>query len=294
MNAKEQYTLGAQDLQTLLALLRSGTLAVAAERLHVDTSTVFRALQRMESGLGQRLFERSRAGYRPTELAAALAERAERIESELESARSEAQRQRAEIAGTLRLTTTDTILHGLVAPQLAALRRAHPLLQFEISTGNQLSNLTRRDADIALRATQRPPPHLVGRQVGPIRMALYAAESATGAYSEMNLEEAPWVAPDDALPSHPSVLWRRHRHPRNLPAYRVDSILSVAELIAADLGIGVLPIFLGDGRRDLKQISPPLEECETQLWLLTHPECRHLSRVSVVFSHLAEHLKLHG
>lgn len=292
MNAKTQYSLGAQDLQTVLALLRGGTLAAAAERLQVDTSTVFRALQRMESGLGQRLFERSRAGYRPTELAAALAERAERIESELESARSEAQRQRAEIAGTLRLTTTDTILHGLVAPELAALRRAHPLLQFEISTGNQLSNLTRRDADIALRATRRPPPHLVGRQVGPIRMALYAAESAAASYSEMDLEDVPWVTPDDALPSHPSVLWRRRHYPRALPACRVDSILSVGELVAAGVGVGALPTFLAGGWPGLRQISPVLDECETQLWLLTHPESRHLRRVGTVYAHLAERLAL--
>lgn len=292
LNAKLQYNLGAPDLQILLALVRGGTLAAAAERLQVDGSTVFRALQRMEGGLGQRLFERSRAGYRPTDLAAALAQRAERIESELESARSEAQRQRAHVAGTLRLTTTDTLLHGLLAPELVALRRAHPLLQFEVSTANQLSNLTRRDADIALRATHRPPQHLVGRHIGPIRMALYASDSAADAYSKTNWEELPWVTPDDALPSHPSVLWRRQRYPRALPACRVDSILSVGELVATGLGVGVLPTFLAADWPGLRQISPVLDECETQLWLLTHPESRHLQRISTVFAHLAQRLKL--
>jgi len=292
MNAKAQYNLSAQDLRTLLALVRGGTLAAAAERLQVDSSTVFRALQKLEVGLGQRLFERSRAGYRPTELAAALAERAEKIESELELARAETQRQQAQISGTLRLTTTDTLLHGLVAPELVALRRAHPLLQFEITTGNQLSNLTRRDADIALRATRKPPPHLVGKHIGPIRMALFAAESAADAYSNADPEGLPWVAPDDALPAHPSVLWRQRRYPRALPACRVDTILSVGELIAAGLGIGVLPLFLAASWPGLRQISTALDECETQLWLLTHPESRYLRRVSEVYTHLAQRLEL--
>lgn len=291
MNAKLQYQLAVEDLHRLLALVRGGSLQGAAERLGVDGSTVFRALQKMEAGLGRRLFERSRAGYTPTELALELAERAERIEGELQRARETAQQQSAEIAGTVRLTTTDTLLHALVAPELAALRRAHPLLQFEFNTSNQLSNLTRRDADIALRATRSPPPHLVGRHIGPIRMALFAGAGEPEP-SAADLDQQPWVAPDEALPEHPSVLWRKKHHPRARPACRVDSILSVAELVGRGVGVGVLPLFLAEGRNTLRQISPVLPECETQLWLLTHTESRHLRRVSAVYAHLMEKLQL--
>src|SRR5215831_12480831 len=118
MNALLQYRVSAADLEIVLAMVRAGTLAAAGERLGVDASTVFRALRRIEQGLRQALFERSRAGYRATELALALASQAEQVEAALEAARSATQAGPAQVAGTVRITTTDTVLHGLVAPAL--------------------------------------------------------------------------------------------------------------------------------------------------------------------------------
>ena len=88
MNATTQYKLSAADLEVVLALARTGTLADAGERLALDASTVFRTIQKVEKGLGQRLFERSRAGYLPSELAQQLAGHGEQVEAQLEAARS--------------------------------------------------------------------------------------------------------------------------------------------------------------------------------------------------------------
>ena len=292
MNARTQYQIGTADLDVVLAMVRSGTLAAAAERLGVDASTVFRALQRIERGLGLALFERSRSGYLANELAQALAEQAEQVEAALEAARSAAQQRPDSVAGTVRITTTDTILHGLVAPALKPLRAAHPLLDYELHAGNELASLTRRDADIAVRATRRPPQHLVGRHVGPIRVALFAAKKSPIKRFDDVEPATSWIAPDDALPEHPSVVWRKRRFPKAQPAYRVSSILTVMELVALGLGVGVLPLFLAAPRSDLRQLGEVLDECQTELWLLTHPESRHLRRVSTVYGHLAETMSL--
>lgn len=293
MNAETQYDLSPADLQAVLALQRGGNLAQAGERLGVDASTVFRTVQRIERGLGQVLFERSRTGYRATELAQGLAEHAEHLEAALEAARSAIALRPEQVSGTVRITTTDTILHGLVAPALKSLCASHPRLAFELHTGNELASLTKRDADIAVRATKRPPQHLVGRHVGPIRMALYAAKkSAVKRYADVQADKALWIAPDDALPEHPSVVWRRRQFPKATPRYRVNSILTVMELVALGLGVGMLPVFLTQGRADLRQLSDVIDECQTELWLLTHPESRHLRRVSTVFGHLAQALAL--
>jgi len=216
--ADSQRRLGASELDVVLALVRGGTLAAAGERLRVDASTVFRALQRIERALGQTLFERSRAGYVATELARTLAEQGERVESALEAARLAAHAQPDQVDGTVRITSTDTILHGLVAPALKALRAAHPLLAYELHAGNELASLTRRDADIAVRATKRPPPHLVGKHVGPIKVAVYAARGRRlRRLDDARANALPWIAPDDALPEHPSVLWRRKHFPKVAP-----------------------------------------------------------------------------
>lgn len=293
MNAKTQYKLSATDLEMVLALVRCGTLADAGARLDVDASTVFRSLQRIERGLGLALFERSRSGYKPSELAQTLAERGEQLEAALESARSAAQLRPNEVSGTVRITTTDTILHGLVAPALKDLKVPHPLLCFELHTGNELASLTRRDADIAVRATKRPPQHLVGKHVGPIRVALFASkEGPIKDFADVEAGKASWVAPDDALPEHPSVVWRKQHFPRIEPGYRVGSILTVMELVGLGLGVGVIPLFLAKTHPNLIQLTDALDECQTDLWLLTHPESRHLRRVSTVFGHLSRVLSM--
>lgn len=294
MNAQTQYKLSAADLEVLLAMVRAGTLAGAGERLGVDASTVFRSLQRLERGLGQRLFERSRAGYAATELARALAEQAELVEAALEGARSAAQQRPEQVAGTVRISSTDTLLHGLVAPALKALRTEHPLLSFELHAGNELASLTRRDADIAVRATKRPPQHLVGKRIGVIDVALYAARKGGNvkSYAEVEAGKAAWIAPDDALPEHPSVVWRKRYFPKVQPAYRVSSILTVMELVSQGLGVGVLPLFLARSNPKLLQLTEVLDECQTELWLLTHPEARHLRRVAAVYGHLGRVMAL--
>lgn len=291
--ASVQYKLEANDLSAVLAMVRAGTLAAAGEQLGQDASTVFRSLQRIEKGLGLQLFERTRSGYVATELAQELAARAERMEAELEAARSAAQADPGQVSGSVKITTTDTVLHGLVAPALAALRTEHPLLGFELHTANELASLTRRDADIAVRATKRPPAHLVGKQLGAIRVALYAAKRGSlRRFSQVQEGACDWIAPDDALPEHPSVVWRKRHFPKVAPRYRVGSILSVLELVALGLGVGVVPLFLAADRRDLLRLTEPLEECETELWLLTHPEARHLRRIGAVYSHLAQTVSL--
>jgi DNA-binding transcriptional LysR family regulator len=296
MQSKElAATPDAADLSLALALVRTGTLAGAAAALRVDPSTVFRMLQRLERRTGQRLFERGRGGWKPGELAQQWAAHAERIEAEIDAARGlTAARSGAAAgaAGKLRISTTDTLLAGLLLDALPDLLRRHPLLALELDVSNELANLTRRDADIALRATRKPPEHLVGRDLGAIQAAVYARRPPGEMPPPPALEQCPWIAPDPALPDHPSVRWRRRHLPQVRPRIEVTSILAVMQAVCAGLGVGILPAFLARREPLLVPITPPLTECETQLWLLTHPESRHLRRIAVAAAHLADALRL--
>lgn len=294
MNASVQRDIGPAELALLLALVRGGNLAAAAQLAGVDASTVFRTVQRAEKSLGQRLFERSRQGYRATDLGQRLAEHAERIEAELEGARSAAQAPEAAASGLVRISTTDTLLNGLLLPQLRALCQAHPQLQLEITARNELANLTQREADVALRATAKPPAHLVGRHLGPIRAAVFSARgTASRKGRAFDLAGAPWIAVDEALPEHPSVRWRRKHWPRVEPALRLNSVQAVFDAVRQGLGVGIAPLFLAQPFDDVVALTPPLDECETQLWLLTHPESRHLRRIQAVAAHIARTVQLH-
>jgi DNA-binding transcriptional LysR family regulator len=290
--AKPQYALSAADLELLLALARGGTLAQAAQRLGADASTVFRSLQRIERQLGQRLFERGRRGYLPTEATLALAGHAERIESELEAARGIVRQADAAVTGRVRVTTTDSVLRGLVLPSLPALARAHPALQLELLAGNELVSLTRRDADLALRATPRPPEHLVGRHLGTMRFVACAGKALPAARRRRSLAEQDWIAPDEAMPDHPTVRWRRKELPKLAPRHLVDSISSVVDALRAGLGVGAVPLFMLAHEPELVPLGEPLEGCSSELWLLAHPESRHLRRIAAAYQHFAQALRL--
>jgi DNA-binding transcriptional LysR family regulator len=293
--AKTQYTLTAADLEVVLALVRGGTLAAAGTRLNTNASTVFRVLQRIEKQLGQRLFERTRQGYLPGDATQALARHAERIEAELQAAQDGALHAGDAVAGRVRLTTTDAVLRGLVLPTLGALARAHPLLQMELGTANGLLSLTRRDADLALRAVRparKPPDHLIGRALGTIRFVACASRSMPAAQRRRPLDQHDWVAPDEAMPDHPSVLWRQRQLPRVVPRHLVDGITGVVDALRFGLGVGVVPLFMLELDSALVALGPPLEGCESQLWLLAHPEARHLRRIAVAYQHFGNHIHL--
>jgi DNA-binding transcriptional LysR family regulator len=175
--AKMQSCLSLTDLELLLALVRGGTLAGAAERLRLDTSTVFRSIKRLEQSLNERLFERSKQGYLPTELALELAAYAERIETHLNEARDTVSHNSGEPSGVVRITTTDTILQGLLLPVLNRFAAAYPKINLELLTSNTLANLSQRDADVAIRATKKPAENLVGLKLGVMDNAVYIRSS---------------------------------------------------------------------------------------------------------------------
>lgn len=286
------YQLDYADLSLVLALVRGGTLARAAGLLRVDVSTVFRAVRRLEGALGQPLFEKNRTGYLPTTQAVALAEQAERAEQALEAARIGMEQGAQVISGTVRLTCTDSVLQGLLVPALARFMPAYPALTLELNTSNDFANLSRRDADVALRLTNSAPEHLVGRRLGAVSYRVCASAAYWQRMAGGDLASLTWIAPDDFLPDHPTIVWRRQHLPGVLPGYRCNSLLSVTQLVRAGLGVAALPDFLFDEFQDLQPQGPALAGCDTALWLLTRPDCRALRSVVSLFDELALHLRL--
>jgi DNA-binding transcriptional LysR family regulator len=295
MNASTQYQLTAADLEVLLAVARGGTLAEAGRRLGADTSTVFRSVQRIEKQLGQPLFNRSRNGYLPTEMTQQIAAHAERIESELEAARTASMAAQDEVSGLVRVTTTDSVLYGLVIPLLGQLKALHPHIELELVSSNEVASLTKRDADIAIRGTMRPPDHLVGHHLGRACFAVYGSAAAFKGKRHQSLkplDEYDWIVLDDAMPEHPAVRWRKKHYPKSVARFRVNSQMAVAESVRAGLGIALLPTYKARDDTRLKALTPELEECAVDLWVLTHPESRHLRRIAAVYTFFAKSIRL--
>ncbi|WP_129139341.1 LysR family transcriptional regulator [Modicisalibacter coralii] len=279
MNA---HTLPWGDLQVVLAIVEAGSLAGAARRLGVSHATVFRRLGALEKRLGVRLFERARSGYAPTPAGDDLAATASRVAEEIDGAERRLLGRDLALSGSLRITTTDTLLMGLLTPLFAEFRAAHPRITLEVAVSNRPLNLGRRDADIAIRPSNAPPETLVGRRAGRIAQAVYAPRgSATQA------DELPWVGPDAHLGYPALEAWMRRRGVDSHVGYRVDSMLGMLAAVRSGLGQGVLPCYLADGEPALCRRDEPIAELATDLWLLTHPDLRRTARVLAFFDAMA-------
>jgi len=287
--------LGLPDLETILALHRGRTLAGAAERLGVDTSTVFRAVRRIEKDIGEVLFDRGRHGYAATALGRELAAHAERIEQQLEQAREAAFNQDAEPSGMLRITLTETLFHTVLLPTLPRFAAAYPRIALELETSNAIANLSQREADIAIRVTNAPPEHLVGIRLGTMRSAIWASRSyLSGQPAGRQLAEMEWIALDDSLPEHPSQIWRRGALPEVTPRYKVGNLLAVAGAVVNGLGVGVAPLAVMRAHPDAVMLGEPLPELDIGLWALAHPDTRYLGRMRAMFDFLRTAIVLPG
>ncbi|WP_046270925.1 LysR family transcriptional regulator [Pseudomonas syringae] len=285
-----QYEISHADLSLVLALVRGRTLARAADLLQVDVSTVFRSIRRLETALGAALFEKNRRGYIPTDTAQAMAEQAERAEQALAAARIALQQGEQVVSGTVRLTCTDAVLHSLLLPALADFMPQYPALTLELATSNAFANLSRRDADIALRLTNTPPEHLIGRCLGSADYFICGRPEYREALTQ-NPASIPWISPDDSMPDHTSVIWRKQAFPGVLPGYRCSNMSAVSQLVAAGLGVAALTGFTVEGLGAVERLSGPLEGCRTDLWLLTRPDCRALRSVQTLLEALAPRLR---
>ena len=290
IDVDDQQSLAWDDLRLVKAVADSRGLTGAAERLGVNHSTVFRRLGQLERALGLSLFERHRSGYTATTTGEAMVALAQRVEDDIASFSRKLAGQAPTPAGELRVTTSDTLLVHLLTPLFARFRAHCVDVRLDVVLGNQALNLSKRDADVAIRATDTPPELLVGRRVARIAWALYGAAAGfpgQGPFDQAALLERHWVALGDDLAPLQAARFVRERIPPERIAYKVNTVLGLAEAIEAGIGIGHLPCFVAAARPALVRLAPPEPAFAADLWLLTHPDLRHAPRVRVFLDFMA-------
>ena len=161
------------DLRLILAVVEAGTLSGAGRWLGLSHATVYRRLNEIEGRLGVKLFHRARMGYTATLAGEEVTAAARRIETEVLDVERRIVGRDLRPSGTVRVTTTDTLLVGLLSPILADFRNAYPDISLEIAISNELFSLSKREADVAVRPSMTPPDTLVGRKTGTIAQAIY-------------------------------------------------------------------------------------------------------------------------
>lgn len=284
------------DFRLIKAVADAKGLPAAAAMIGVNHSTVFRRLKQIEESLGTTLFERHRTGYALTPAGEEMVALANRLDEEITAVGRKLAGREPAPSGELRVTTPDSLLIHLLMPMLATFRERYPEVRLDMVLSNQALNLSKRDADVAVRATDHPPENLVGRRVARIAWALYGRAVDFPEPTEVSserLESCNWVSLGDSLGALKTVKFVQENIAPDKVAYKINSVLGLAEAVEAGIGIGHLPCLIGDARPSLVRLGTVNDDYAADLWLLTHPDLRHSPRVRAFLDFLAGEIARH-
>ena len=285
------------DARLVLAVARAGGLVAAAKALRVDHSTVFRRLGVLEARLGP-LFEREPGGtYRPTAAGTRAALAAERMEDEVLGLARDLAGQDRRLTGRLRVTCSETLAYQLLTSYVAGFRMAHPGILVELAVDGRMLNLSRREADVALRVSRPREGDLWGRKLADIAWTAYGSPAL--------LDAGPPLAGPADLAGHPLIGWEEgttginaadwlaEAAPASAVVYRTSSLVNQFVAARAGIGLSVLPCYLGDPEPGLRRALPggPVPALARELWIVTHQDLRRMGRVRAFFDVVAERVE---
>lgn len=276
------------DLQVFLAAVRTGSHIKAGRALGVDPTTVGRRLAELERELGAKLFDRTPHRIAPTAAGLAIVPRAERVEAELLAVQREAAGADLRVDGPIRITGGDGLINAIVVPALVALRRRHPGLAIELRGDTRSLDLSRREADIALRLVRPTQPSLVARRLGSLGFGVYASRGYLDDHPTprtlADTADHGWIGFPAELDELPQVRWLRRIVPRPRWVIRANTTATQVAACRAGHGLALLPTFVAD---DLVQIAPRTPGPSRELWAVIHADLRRNARVAVVMAWLA-------
>lgn len=276
------------DLKYLLGVARHGSTLAAGRALDVDQSTVQRRLAELERRIGQSLVQRHPTGYRLTEFGEQMLPYAERVEQAVVAFEHRLAEWKAEASGVIRLTCPEPLVYRITqAGLIDRFHALHPAIRVQFVMSDKYLDLSKGDADVALRSGDTEDGELVGRRIGDSIWAVYASRT----YIERNgrpervedLDVHALVGFDETMAKHRAAQWLQKVAPNASLAARCNSVLGLISSIKAGVGVGPLPIALGDAEPDLVRVIESVPEL-TRIWrLLTTPEIRRTPRVSAFF-----------
>jgi DNA-binding transcriptional LysR family regulator len=279
-------------VRSFLAVLDAGSLMGAARKLGAQQPTLSRHVAELEAQLGAPLFERTGRGVTPTAAALAIAESARQMEAGAEQLAMQLAGRRDATSGTVRITTSQVAASYLLPRVLAGLQQAEPGIQVELVASNQLSNLLRREADIALRMVRPAQSSLVARKLAELPIGAAAHQSYLQRHGTPR-------KPQDLL-QHRLIGYDRDETiergfarlglplARQAFALRTDDQVAYGRLVASGAGIGFVALYNLLHWPGVVPLLPMLQIPPLPCWLAVHREIRGSAVVKRVYDFLAE------
>ncbi|MEN8131746.1 MAG: LysR family transcriptional regulator [Pseudomonadota bacterium] len=278
------------DVRHFLEVVHSGSVTQAATRLGVNYTTVSRRITALERRLGKGLFERSSNGWVITPVGERIVTAAESMAEEANTIKRQVLADSHELTGVLRVTSADLCVQQMMMPAIKKFIARYPDVELEIIATVEPLDLAAREADVALRATDEPPPNLVGKRIADIAYAIYGIpELKSKVEQNPNAPDIPcltWVGDGTTRPP-----WIEKSFPNARRIYRCTALSIMLEMARQGMGIAQLPCSLGDTEPNLERIPARYVEPGWGLWVLSHVDLRTTARVRIFRDFLVKELE---
>ncbi|MGD9800499.1 MAG: LysR family transcriptional regulator [Parvularculaceae bacterium] len=266
------------DIRVFLAIAREGTLGAAARRMGQTQPTMGRRLRTLEAALGNKLFQRTTAGFALTDEGAALLPRAERMEEEALAIERQISGQAHHLEGVLRVTSIEWFGGYVLSPVLTEFAALHPRITIELLTEQRFLSLSRREADLAFRFGPFDEPDVVSRKLMQVRYGVYVRKGSKHPKAGDG-DGATLMALDATFAGTPDDTWLQRILPNARTTFRSNSRSVQAKMCAAGAGVAMLPCDIGDMLEGVERLRLGDEPPQRDVWIGYHRDLGRLARL---------------
>jgi DNA-binding transcriptional LysR family regulator len=277
------------DLRIFLAVARRGTLSAAASDVGLSQPTLGRRIQALEARVGQPLFQRTRAGFSPTEEGLVVLAHAEGMEEEMLALERRLQGRDTDLQGALRVSSSEWFARHVLTPVFVPFAAKHPMVTLEVLADTRLLSLDRREADLVFRFRPFDEVDVVQRRVTHVHYGLYASASYVEQHGVPRAADGGvghrLVAMDSAFGSLADVVWLTKHLPEARFALRSNSRDVQADACRAGVGLAVLPRVMGRAM-PLQEITLGEAPPGRDIWMGYHPDLGRFARLRALIEHV--------
>ncbi len=283
------------DYRYFLAVANEGSLSAAARRLKVSQPTVSRRISQLEQRLSIRLFDQLPSGMQLTAPAREIVAIAENLEHNAIELRRRVAGRETDLAGPISITATQSFTTYWLARRVAAFTQIYPEIEITCLADNQVLNLARREADVAIRFGQPTAAGLVGSKVGTVHCGIYGSKDyfeANGVPQSLGeLSEHKLI--DTAGPI------ARFEQSKDLKVLMRDATVSCrtncpfSYITLAQSGQGLIATtrYMTAQAPELMRVLAEDYDKTIDLWMLMHPDMKGCARVRVFMDFIRDELR---
>lgn len=284
------------DLKIVHAIAHHGSLSAAARALGSTQPTIGRRLNALEKHIGTKLFERQAGGLTPAPLCSLLLETLDGMDDLAQAVERRIAARDTGLKGTITLTSLAWFGDDVLAPLLARFCVRHPEVTIDLVNDPRRFNLSRREADIAVRIGDFDKGDLVERKVAEVSYGLYASESYLTRHGRPDFGKKGMGHHVVTLSPSPTKVvhmeWLKALLPRASVLLRTNGVQSHLAAAEAGVAIAALPRVTGDNRPDIVRLKASLPEPSQAVKIGVHADLRDTPRIRMLIDYLVRELKL--